>query len=137
MLVASVAAAPKIELTVTKGKSKDREVEEVSLDQLIDVKGWKANGNRLSQHTVKKVKQIDVIEPKKPVKSEVVSEKPESKEVIESPDSDENETQELFEGPETKEKTEKPKKPAKAKPKKKPKDGSGGYDIGTTIELDF
>ena len=38
-----------------KGKGKEKETETVNLEDLIDVKGWKALGNRLSQHKVTKV----------------------------------------------------------------------------------
>lgn len=40
---------------IEKGKSKTLETLNQELATLIDVKGWKANGNKLSAHTVKKV----------------------------------------------------------------------------------
>ncbi len=42
----------KVKFNVLKGKSKDKSEEEVILKNLIDVKGWKALGNRLTQHDV-------------------------------------------------------------------------------------
>lgn len=51
--------APEIEIEVVKGKGKDKETEVVSLEEVIDVKGWKAMGNRLSQHKVTKVKPVE------------------------------------------------------------------------------
>ena len=42
-----------------KGKSKEKHVETVELNDLVDVKGWKAAGNRLSQYVVKKVKLVE------------------------------------------------------------------------------
>jgi topoisomerase-4 subunit A len=38
-----------------KGKGKDKEIETVNLEELIDVKGWKSVGNRLSQYKVTKI----------------------------------------------------------------------------------
>jgi topoisomerase-4 subunit A len=48
-----------VQVDVEKGKSKTPETLIVDLAGLIDVKGLKANGNRLSQHEVKKVKLVD------------------------------------------------------------------------------
>ncbi len=50
---------PEVELEVVKGKGKDKEIEVVNLEDIIDVKGWKAMGNRLSQHKVTKVKAVE------------------------------------------------------------------------------
>jgi topoisomerase-4 subunit A len=48
---------PEVEVEMQKGKSKETEV--MNLEDIIDVKGWKALGNRLSQNKVLKVKPID------------------------------------------------------------------------------
>jgi topoisomerase IV subunit A len=50
---------PEVELEVVKGKGKDKETEVVNLEDIIDVKGWKAMGNRLSQYKVTKVKPVE------------------------------------------------------------------------------
>ncbi len=50
---------PEVEIEVVKGKGKDKETEVVNLEDIIDVKGWKAMGNRLSQYKVTKVKPVD------------------------------------------------------------------------------
>ncbi|MBX2894172.1 MAG: DNA gyrase/topoisomerase IV subunit A [Cyclobacteriaceae bacterium] len=50
---------PEVEIELVKGKSKDKETEVVNLEELIDVKGWKSVGNRLSQYKVTKVKPIE------------------------------------------------------------------------------
>lgn len=50
---------PNVEVLVEKGKAKTKETELVNLADFIDVKGWKALGNRLSMNTVKKVKQLE------------------------------------------------------------------------------
>lgn len=41
-----------VKFNVVKGKGKDKVEEEVKVNDLIDVKGWKALGNRLSQYDV-------------------------------------------------------------------------------------
>jgi len=48
--------------TVILEKGKEEEVMDYDLDMLIDVKGWKAIGNKLSSHTIK---DINLIESKK------------------------------------------------------------------------
>lgn len=50
---------PEVEIEIVKGKGKDKETEVVNLEEIIDVKGWKAMGNRLSQHKVTRVKPAD------------------------------------------------------------------------------
>jgi len=52
---------PEVQIETIKGKGKDKEIEIVNLEDIIDVKGWKAMGNRLSQYKVTKV--IPVEEP--------------------------------------------------------------------------
>ncbi len=49
----------KVQVDVEKGKSKTPETLVLDLAGLIDVKGLKANGNRLSQHDVKSVNLVD------------------------------------------------------------------------------
>ncbi|NOT73361.1 MAG: DNA gyrase/topoisomerase IV subunit A [Cyclobacteriaceae bacterium] len=51
--------SPEIEVELVKGKGKDKETEVVNLEDIIDVKGWKALGNRLSQHKVTKVRPVE------------------------------------------------------------------------------
>jgi topoisomerase-4 subunit A len=48
-----------------KGKEKEKLETEVNLSEMIDVKGWKALGNRLSQHLVtgKLEEVVKVVEP--------------------------------------------------------------------------
>lgn len=50
---------PEVEVEVVKGKGKEKEIEVVNLEDVIDVKGWKAMGNRLSQHKVTKVRLVE------------------------------------------------------------------------------
>ncbi|MGE6220797.1 DNA gyrase/topoisomerase IV subunit A [Nubsella zeaxanthinifaciens] len=49
----------KLTVDVEKGKTKTPETLELELAGLIDVKGWKANGNRLTPHVVKQVTLVD------------------------------------------------------------------------------
>lgn len=58
LLYASTLENPLIELTVLKGKKNEPAVENINLADFIDVKGWKSQGNRLSNYEVKKVKAI-------------------------------------------------------------------------------
>ena len=53
---------PKIELEIEKGKSRIVETSELSLAELIGVKGMKAQGNRLSTHVITQVTLIDLPE---------------------------------------------------------------------------
>lgn len=52
------AETPIVEITQLKGKSRTPETVEVNLTELIDVKGMKAQGNRLSPHPVQAVKLL-------------------------------------------------------------------------------
>jgi len=56
---ATTSDTPEVEIEVVKAKGKDKENETVNLEDLIDVKGWKAMGNRLSQYKVTKVKPVE------------------------------------------------------------------------------
>lgn len=53
MLLITGDPKPKIKLEVLKGKTKTSEISELDLSEIIDVKGMKAMGNRLSPHEVK------------------------------------------------------------------------------------
>jgi len=53
----STKDAPEVEVEVVKGKDKIKEV--INLEDIIDVKGWKAMGNRLSQYKVTKVVPLE------------------------------------------------------------------------------
>ncbi|HNR73572.1 MAG TPA: DNA gyrase/topoisomerase IV subunit A [Cyclobacteriaceae bacterium] len=55
----TTSETPEVEIEVVKGKSKEKETETINLEDLIDVKGWKSVGNRLSQYKVTKVKPIE------------------------------------------------------------------------------
>ncbi len=55
LVVVSTAESPEVSVEAVKGKDKTRKMETVSLDEIVDVKGWKALGNRLSEYRVTKV----------------------------------------------------------------------------------
>jgi topoisomerase-4 subunit A len=45
-------------MEVQKAKDKPKKIETVSLDEMVDIKGWKALGNRLSEYKVTKVNLV-------------------------------------------------------------------------------
>jgi topoisomerase-4 subunit A len=55
LVVVTTSETPEVELELIKGKDKKKATEIVNLEELIDVKGWKAIGNRLSEDKVAKV----------------------------------------------------------------------------------
>lgn len=55
----TTSETPEIEVELVKGKGKEKETEIINLEEIVDTKGWKALGNRLSQHKVTKVKPIE------------------------------------------------------------------------------
>jgi topoisomerase-4 subunit A len=63
LVLISAAAQPIVKVEILKGKDQIPETIEADLSVIIDVKGMKAMGNRLSQHTIKKVELIDEIDP--------------------------------------------------------------------------
>jgi len=58
LILVTTSETPEVELETIKGKDKEKESEVINLEDLIDVKGWKAIGNRLSQYKVSKVTLI-------------------------------------------------------------------------------
>jgi len=63
LVLISGAAQPVVNVVQLKGKEQTPETIEVDLSAVIDVKGMKAMGNRLSQHPVKSVELMAEIEP--------------------------------------------------------------------------
>jgi topoisomerase IV subunit A len=57
LLIVSSEKQPQVKVLIAKGK--EQEEVEYDLDMLIDVKGWKAIGNKLSSHKVIEVKLLD------------------------------------------------------------------------------
>ena len=52
---ATTSENPTLEIEVVKNKAKEKETEEVNLEDVVEVKGWKSIGNRLSQFKVTKL----------------------------------------------------------------------------------
>lgn len=63
LVLISRAAQPVVKVEQLKGKEQTPETLEIDLSTIIDVKGMKAMGNRLSQHPTKSVELIAEIEP--------------------------------------------------------------------------
>jgi topoisomerase-4 subunit A len=63
LVLISGAMQPIVKVEQLKGKIETSETAEIDLSGLIDVKGMKAMGNRLSQHTVKSIELIAEINP--------------------------------------------------------------------------
>lgn len=59
LILLSGAKEPIVSVDQLKGKTQIPETIEINLSELIDVKGMKAMGNRLSQHTVQSVKLLE------------------------------------------------------------------------------
>jgi topoisomerase-4 subunit A len=77
MAFISGAAQPVVKVEQLKGKIETPETIEIDLSELIDIKGMKAMGNRLSQHTVKSIELIAEVNP--------VIEQPEPETIPEEP----------------------------------------------------
>lgn len=117
LILATTDNDPRVEITYIKGKNKEKLVEQVALGDLIDVKGWKAMGNRLSTFDVKKVKPLksaSTVSASKPTNVSAASDQKVPKEA-----SSEVPTQ------------------SKVKTDQGKNDDDPGYAPGETIELDF
>jgi len=163
---ASTSDSPEIEMDVVKGKGKEKETEVVSLDEIVDVKGWKALGNRLSQHKVTKIKSLEdpdetgfeegdsdndvatVETSKSSQPSKKKWEEPEEGEqasLFEESQSQANQNQPLVNGQPPKPKEKKPtaeqanlfEEDQSQKKEVKKDDDEMGYTPGQTVELDF
>jgi topoisomerase-4 subunit A len=55
LVAVTTSETPEVEVEVSKGKDKPKKSEVVNLEELVDIKGWKALGNRLSEHKVTRV----------------------------------------------------------------------------------
>lgn len=128
----SIHSNPQVKVDIVKGKTKEKESLLTIASEIIDVKGWRAIGNRLSSHQVKKAV---LIEPEDKEKAKVEN-PPAAKPPVES--KKDSATQSSDAGPKEEEKESKPIITPKAEPKEnKPpkKEGGGEYGVGTTLEL--
>jgi len=55
LVVATTSETPEVEVEELKGKDKAKKTSVVNLEELVDIKGWKSVGNRLSEFKVTKV----------------------------------------------------------------------------------
>jgi topoisomerase IV subunit A len=55
LVAVTTSETPEVEIEVSKGKDKPKKMETVNLEDLVDIKGWKALGNRLSEYKITKV----------------------------------------------------------------------------------
>jgi topoisomerase-4 subunit A len=88
MILISAASNPLIKIDITKGKSNVEESIEQNLAELIDVKGMRAQGNRLSIHDVQSVELLTTEEDEGKIEEvEVEQERvvPDSETVVEKP----------------------------------------------------
>src|SRR5690606_16895796 len=63
LAVVTTSENPEVEVEVVKGKDKTKKKEVVNLEEIVEVKGWKAIGNRLSEFRVTKVTLVQDEEP--------------------------------------------------------------------------
>ncbi len=117
--IASTDQVVNVELELNKGKGRTKEKEIIALHEFLDVKGWKAIGNKLTQHKLKKIKLIV----------------PEINRDIDTPVEKENKINEPVN--EEVKKTKNPENKKEDTGKKNGKKSDDGFAIGTTIELDF
>ncbi|GAB3658542.1 DNA gyrase/topoisomerase IV subunit A [Echinicola sediminis] len=66
LVVVSTDKQPQVKVSLKKGK--ETEVVEYDLDMLIDVKGWKSVGNKLSIHPVKSIQLLEPAKKESPKK---------------------------------------------------------------------
>ncbi|HMU02513.1 MAG TPA: DNA gyrase/topoisomerase IV subunit A, partial [Saprospiraceae bacterium] len=125
LYVASMAKSPKIKYSYNVGKTKEEK--EVALTEFIDVKGWKALGNRLVDAKLLKVDIIETVDTVEDVENEandqevdVVSDDGQTVEVRTQED---NNTEVIEPKPEN--------------PKEKESKPNSGLKPGDTIEFDF
>lgn len=144
LVVVTTADEPEVEVEMIKGKDKKKVVERINLEDLVDVKGWKALGNRLSQFKVTKVSLPDADGVQVPVGSdEEATETAKANVPQKKKEEERNGQTKLFEEP--KKESQKPKgKKQKAKTKKQeimarpaPSKSNKAFGVGETIELEL
>jgi len=131
--------AAQIEVTYSIKGKRERQKATFDLDMIIDVKGWKATGNKLSPHKVHKA--VFLLDEEKTPKKEQGEQGPDdgpAESTIatakEQPTASKASTETSKE--EKNQKVEAPKPEKAVEPPKKGKEGKGGdYNVGETIEL--
>ena len=59
LLLATTLKQPQAELTYKKDGKRQHDQQIIDLDVMVDIKGWKALGNQITPHKVKKISMID------------------------------------------------------------------------------
>jgi len=86
LILISAAAQPVVKVDQLKGKTLTPETIEINLADAIDVKGMKAQGNRLSPHEVKTIELIVEEEPEEEVETAADAEEAETAPIVEDED---------------------------------------------------
>jgi len=60
LVIATTGNKPVVEIEYLKGRAKEKLTEQINLEDIIEVKGWKARGNRLSPYRVTLVDLVKV-----------------------------------------------------------------------------
>ncbi len=81
LILISGSKEPVAKIEQLKGKTRIPETSEVNLSEIIDVKGMKAQGNRLSQHEIKKVELLASTDAKEDVPVQDIMEDKEMDEI--------------------------------------------------------
>ena len=63
LILASTEEHPIVEVEYLKGKAKQKYIEKLNINDLVEIKGWKARGNRLSKYRVTLVDLVEQAEP--------------------------------------------------------------------------
>lgn len=63
LVVVTTSDTPEVEVEIQKAKDKPKKTEVVNLEELVEIKGWKSVGNRLSEYKVTKVNLVEEEEP--------------------------------------------------------------------------
>lgn len=58
LVAVTTSETPEVEVELVKGKDKPKKTQVVNLEDIVEIKGWKAIGNRLSEYKVTKVSVI-------------------------------------------------------------------------------
>lgn len=149
LLLATTEESAQIEVHYTVKGSRDRKTSTYDVDMLIDVKGWKATGNKLSPHTVKKVVLLGNKKAKESSDDDGSGDENEGKDEVDAsktaPQVEVSDTKGSNEKSSTESNKPEKKKAeektptqgeVKSEPKKKDdNDKKGGYNVGETIDL--
>ncbi|WP_420386784.1 DNA gyrase/topoisomerase IV subunit A [Roseivirga sp.] len=148
LLMATTEDSAQIEVHYTVKGSRERKTSTYDVDMLIDIKGWKATGNKLSPHSVKKVVLLGNKKSKPNAEVEEEEGSTDSKEVqkVHKPEASAEATPQVEKQEVTPEEKPEAKSEAKEEKKEDPKSGEapkkdddkksgGSYGVGETIDL--